>query len=212
MMVTESRAVELLKQAEDMKLVKVDGFLYHSTVMGKTFFEALNNNHRTRLDNILSEYPPYYAVKSVLLEKSVDIHELKGITGLTEVAVEVILRLLRYIRDDFHSLDEKIFIESNNPLDLGRFLRSVRKAYKRLNRELRWGRPKEFVRVDIIAMNICPELRISIDDFSTMLSQLSESHVGIDIHSEVTGYQFMPFSSRKLRPSSFRKSYLRLRM
>lgn len=212
MMVTESRAVELLKQAEEMKLLRVDGSLYYSTRLGSSFFEALKNNDRAELDNILSEYPPYFIVKSVLLERSADTNELKNITDLTEVAIEIILRLLQYIRDDFYSLNERFFIKSNNSPDLGKFLKSVKKIYKKLNREMRWGRPKEFIRVDKIAMNVCPELRISIDDFSTLLNQLSESYIHIDIHSEGAGYQFIPFSPRKFSPSSFRKCYLRLRM
>jgi hypothetical protein len=211
MMVTRDRAVELLKQAAEMKLVRVDGSLYHSTSLGSAFFEALKSNDRTKLDNILSEYPPYFLVKNVLLERSADIKELKKITGLTEVAVEIILRLLRYVRDDFYSMHEKFFIRLKHQPDTMKFHTTLRNIYKEINRKMQWGQPKEYIRLDKIASNVCTELRISIDDFSSLLSQLLESSFGIEIHSEVAGYQFIPFSRRKLNPSLFRKCYLRLR-
>jgi hypothetical protein len=43
------RAVELLSQAEEMKLLRRDGELYYSSSLGNMFFEAYNNGDRAKL-------------------------------------------------------------------------------------------------------------------------------------------------------------------
>jgi hypothetical protein len=210
-MVTRDRAVELLKQAEEMKLVKLDGCLYYSTNLGNSFFEALKNDDRIRLDNILSEYTPYLAIKNVLSERSADITELKKITGLTEVAIEIVLRLLQYVRDDLCSMDEKFFIRTNELPELKDFLSSIKRAYLEINSRAQWGCPKEFIRVDKIAGFVCVELRLSIDDFSKLLDEVLKYSCMLEMHSEVVGYQFIPFGG-KLNPASYRGCYIRLRV
>lgn len=212
MMVTRDRAVELLKQAEEMRLIKLDGALYCSTNLGNAFAEALKNDDRIRLDRVLSEYAPYSAIKNIVSKRSTDIMELKKITGLTEVAIEVVLRLLQYARDDLCSMGEKFFLRTNELPKLDDFLSSVKRVYAELNNSILWGRPKEFIRVDKIAGNVCGELRLSIDDFSKLLDEVLESNSIVEVHSEVVGYQFMPFSRRKLNPASYRRCYMRLRV
>ena len=212
MMVTRNRAVELLKQAEEMKLFRLDGSIYYSTNVGNAFFEAVKNNDRVKLDSILSEYSPYFAVRDMLSQRSASLKELKKATGLSEVAVEIVLRLLRYVSDDLHSINERFFLRTGNLPDLTEFVSIIRRVYKELNRVTRWGQPKKFIRIDKIAGRTCTELRLSVNDFSQLLEKALGSCGFIEVHSEVASYQFMPFARRKIEPSSFRKCYLRLRM
>jgi len=201
-----------LKQAEEMKLLRIDGSKYYSTNEGGAFFEAVKNNNRTEIDNILSEYSPYLVVKDLLSQRSASLKELKETTGLSEVAVEVVLRLLRYVSDDLQSMNEKFFLRTRNLPDLTEFVSTIRLVYEKLNRVRRWGQPKKFIRLDKMAGRTCTELRLSVDDFSQLLEKLLESSDFVEFHSEVTSYQFMPFARRRIKPGSFRKCYMRLRM
>lgn len=210
MMVTRSRAIELLKQAEDMKLVKLDGCMYYSTSLGNAFFEALKNSDRERLDNIFSEYSPYFAVKDVLSSRSATTSELKKMTGLTEVAIEIVIRLLQYTSDDLCSMDEKFFLRARELPSVDAFLLTIRRIYLEFNNHTQWGCPKDFIRLDKIAGHVCTEMRLSLDDFSRLLDKALESRSLLEVHSEVTGYQFMPFASRKLSPTAYRRSYMRM--
>jgi len=212
MMVTHDRAVELLKQAEEMKLIKPDGSLYHSTSLGNAFFEALKNDDRAKLDNIFSEYRPYISVKNILNTRSADTSELKKMTGLTEVAVEIVLRLIQYVRDDLCLMNEKYFIRAKELPKSYNFFSSIKKMYFELNKRTQWGCPKDFIRVDKIAGYVCSELRLSLDDFSKLLDAELESNAILEVHSEVASYQFIPFVRRKVNPATYRKCYLRLRV
>ena len=212
MMVTRNRAVELLKQAGEMKLLRVEGPTYYSTNLGNAFFEAVKNNDRVKLDNILSEYSPYFSIKDILSQQSANLKGLKKATGLSEVAIEIVLRLLRYVSDDLYSMNERFFLRTKNLPDLPEFVSTIRRAYEELNRVMRWGQPKKFIRVDKIAGRTCGELRLSVDDFSQLLERALESCSFVEVHSEVASYQFMPFARRRINPGSFRKCYLRLKM
>jgi len=212
MMVTENRAVELLKQAEEMKLLRLDGSMYYTTNSGNAFFEAVKNNDRAKLDSVLSEYSPYFSVRAILSRRSASLKELKRATGLSEVAIEIVLRLLRYVSDDLHSMNERFFLRTENLPDLTKFVSIIRRTYEELNRGTRWGQPKKYIRIDKIAGRICTELRLSVDDFSQLLEKALDFCGFVEVHSEVASYQFMPFASRRIKPGSFRKCYLRLKM
>jgi len=212
MMVTRNRAVELLKQAEEMKLLRVESSKYCSTYSGNAFFEAVKSNDRVKLDNILSEYLPYLIIKDILSRRSADLQELKQSTGLSGVAIEIVLRLLRYVRDDLYSMNERFFLRTENLPDLHEFVLAVRRTYEELNRLVRWGQPKRFIRFDKIAGRTCRELRMSADDFSRLLEKALESYSFIEVDSEVASYQFMPFARLRINPGCFRKCFLRLRM
>jgi hypothetical protein len=212
MMVTADRAMELIKQAEEMKLIKPDGFLYCSTSLGNDFFESFRNCDNGRLDNVLCEYAPYLRIKKTLSETSANVAELRRQTGLTEVAIEIVLRLLHYIRDDFCCINERYFLRTKELPDCTSFLSTVRKIYSELSSYTQWGCSKDFIRVDRIASRVCSELRLSIDDFAGLLDRAMNTSSPVELHSEVASYQFIPFSQRGLDPKSYRKSYLRLRM
>lgn len=211
-MVTRNRAVELLKQAEEMKLLRAEDSTYYSTKLGNAFFEAVKNNDRVKLDNILSEYSPYFVIKDMLSQRSANLKELKKVTGLSEVAIEIILRLLRYVSDDLYYMNERFFLRTKNLPDLPEFVSTIRRTYKELNRVMRWGQPKNFIRIDKIAGRTCGELRLSVDDFSRLLEKALGSCSFAEVHSEIASYQFMPFARRTIKPGSFRKCYLRLKM
>jgi len=212
MMVTRDRAVELVRQAEEMKLIRPDGSRYYSTNLGSVFFEALRNDDNTKLDNTLSEYPPYLKVRTILSEKSADMAELKGETELTEVAIEIVLRLLRYVHDDLCCINERFFLRVKELPEDKCFLSAVRKTYSELRGCAQWGCPEYFIRVDRIASRVCGELRLPIDDFAKLLNKTMNTSPHIEVHSEVASYQFMPFSRRKLDPKSYRKCYMRLKV
>ena len=212
MMVTRNRAVELLKQAEEMKLLRVEGSKYCSTSLGNAFFEAVKSNDRVKLDNILSEYRPYLSIKDILSQRSADLKELKQLTGLSLVAIEIVLRLLRFVSDDLYSMNERFFLRTKNLPDLREFVLAIRRTYEELNRLVQWGQPKRFIRVDKIAGRTCGELRLSVDDFSRLLEKALESHSFIEVHSEIASYQFIPFTRLRINPGSFRKCFLRLGM
>lgn len=211
MIVSRDRAVELLKQAEEMKLIRLDGSLYYSTALGNAFFESFKNDDRTKLDTIFCEYPPYLRIKSILSQKSVSITELKKDTGLTEVAVEIILRLLQYVCDDFCIMNETFFLRTKELPTVETFLSILRKTYLELNTHRQWGCSKGFIRVDKIAEHVCMELRLSLGDFSRLLNDSLRSCSPIEMHSEVAGYQFLPFLRLQLSPRSFRRCYMILR-
>jgi hypothetical protein len=210
MIVTKDRAIELLKQAEDMKLIKLDGLLFHPTILGNAFFEALRNDDRTKLDNIFGEYQPYRAMKNIISVRSASIAELKQTMGLTEVGVEIILRLVQYVSDDLCCVNERFYLRTKELPKLSSFSSSVQKVYSECCSYTQWGCSRDFVRLDKIAGCVCAELRLSLDDFSKLLEEASECGAWLEIHSEVAGYEFMPFSSRKLNPASYRKCYVRL--
>jgi len=211
MMVNRDRAVDLLSQAEEMKLLRRDGDLYYSTILGNTFFEAYINWDRAKLDEVLNEYKPYYAVKSIISQKSVSVDELKVLTNLTEVAVEMILRLLQYTCDNLCFMDEKVFLSVKELPKLSEFYSVLKKAYFELGKISQWGCSNFFIRVDKVAVLVCQELRLSMDDFSKMLNKLVESGVRLDLHSEGMSYAFIPFANRGINPSSYRRCYIRLR-
>jgi len=212
MMVTRNRAVELLEQAEEMKLLRAEGPTYYSTKLGNAFFEAVKNDDRVKLDDILSEYSPYFVIKDMLSQRSANLKELKKATGLSEVAIEIILRLLRYVSDDLYFMNDRFFLRTKNLPDLPEFVSTIRRIYEELNHIMRWGQPKNFIRIDKIAGRTCGELRLSVDDFSRLLEKALESCSFVEVHSEVASYQFMPFARRAIKPGSFRKCYLRLKM
>lgn len=211
MMINKDRATELLKQAEEMKLIKRDGDLYYSTGLGNAFFEAYNRGDRAKLDEVLNEYPPYFAVKSIISQKSVSVEELKSLTNLTEVAVEMILRLLQYACDNLCFMGEKVFLTVKDLPKLNEFYSVLKKAYFELSRSSRWGCSNSFIRVDKIAVLVCQELRLTMNDFSKMLDKLIESGARVDLHSEGMSYAYIPFANRGVNPSSFRRCYIRLR-
>jgi hypothetical protein len=211
MMVNRDRAIDLLSQAEEMKLLRRDGELYYSTILGNTFFEAYINGNRAKLDEVLNEYKPYYAVKSVISQKSVGVDELKVLTNLTEVAVEIILRLLQYTCDNLCFMNGKVFLSVKELPELAEFYSALRKAYFELSKGSQWGCSNSFIRVDKIAVSVCQELRLSMDDFSKMLNKLIGSNVAVDLHSEGISYDFLPFADRRINPASYRKCYIRLR-
>jgi len=211
MMVSRDRAVELLRQAEEMKLIKRDGNLFYSTNLGNIFFEAYNRDDRAKLDEVLNEYPPYFTIKNIISQKSVSIDELKKLTNLTEVAIEMILRLLQYTCDNICFIDEKVFLSAKELPELAEFYSVLRNAYLKLSKNVQWGCPNFFVRVDKIATIVCQELRLSLDDFLRMLDKLVKSGLPTDLYFEGMGYDFIPFAEKKINPSFYRKCYLRLR-
>lgn len=211
MMINKERAAELLKQAEEMKLIRRDGELYHSTILGNSLFEAYNRGDKAKLDEVLNEYPPYFAVKSIISQKSVSIEELKSLTNLTEVAVEMILRLLQYTCDNLCFMDEKVFLSVKELPKLSEFYSVLKKVYLELCKSSQWGCSNSFIRVDKVAVLVCQELRLTMDDFSKMLNKLIESGDHVDLHSEGMSYAFIPFANRGINPSSFRRCYIRLR-
>jgi len=212
MMVNRDRAAELLKQAEEMRLIRRDGELYHSTSLGNVFFEAYNRNDRAKVDEVLNEYPPYFTVKEIISQESVSVEELKKLTNLTEVAVEMILRLLQYTCDNLCFLNEKVYLSAKDLPKLSEFYSSVRNTYAKLSKDSQWGCSNTFVRVDKIAAGVCQELRLSMDDFSIILYKLIKSGFPIEIHSEGMSYEFLPFANRRINPSSYRRCYIRLRV
>jgi len=135
LMVNRDRAVDLLSQAEEMKLLRRDGELYYSTILGNTFFEAYINGDRAKLDEVLNEYKPYYAVKSIISQKSVSVDELKVLTNLTEVAVEMILRLLQYTCDNLCFMNGKVFLSVRELPELAEFYSALRKVYFELSKK-----------------------------------------------------------------------------
>ena len=211
MMVTEDRALELLKQAEEMGLVKCDGALYYSTSLGNIFFEAFIRGDKSKLDGVLNEYAPYFKIKSAISRKSTDVEELKRLTGLTEVAIEIVLRLLQYTCDNLCFMDERIFLSTKELPKSADFFSVLKNAYLEFSKFAQWGCSKNFIRVDKVAIHVCQELRLSLDDFSKMLSKILDSDYPIDLYSEGMSYQFMPFVNRKINPSSYRKCYIRIR-
>lgn len=211
MMITRNRAVELLKQAEDMGFLRVEGYKYYSTGLGNSFREAFRNNDRLKIDNILSKYDPYFAVKEILTQQSSSMKQIKEETGLNEVTVEIILRLLRYIRDDFHSLGDRFFIEPEDMPSLGRFVTTVMKAYHEINNKAQWGQPRQFVRLDKVAGKTCGELRIPLSTFLRFLEKALATSSTIEVHSEAAGFQFIPFANRRIAPNSSRFYYMRVR-
>jgi len=211
MMVNRDRAVELLSQAEEMKLLRRDGELYYSSSLGNMFFEAYNNGDRAKLDEVLSQYPPYSTVKNVISKKGVSVEELKSLTNLTEVAVEIILRLLQHTCDNLCFMGEKVFLSVKELPELSEFYSTLREAYFELSKGSQWGCSNSFIRVDKIAVSVCQELRLSMDDFSKMLNKLIGSNVAVDLHSEGISYDFLPFADRRINPASYRKCYIRLR-
>lgn len=211
MIINKDRAAELLKQAEEMKLVRRDGELYYSTILGNLFFEAYNRGDRAKLDEVLIEYPPYFSVKKIISQKSVSIDELKDLTNLTEVAIEMILRLLQYTCDNFCFIDEKVFLSAKELPKLTEFYSAFKKAYFQLSKGSQWGCSNSFIRIDKIAVLVCQELRLTMDDFSKMLDKLIESGARVDLHSERMGYAFIPFANHRINPSSHRRCYIRLR-
>lgn len=211
MMINKNRAVELLKQAEEMRLIRREGNLYYSTSLGNIFFEAYNRGDRAKLDEVLSTYQPYFVVKSIISQKSVSIEELKKLTNLTEVAVEMILRLLQYTCDNFCFVNEKVFLSVKELPELNEFYSSIKKAYFELSKNTQWGCSNPFIRVDKIAALVCQELRLTMDDFSKMLNKLIISDVRLDLYSEETGYKFIPFTNQRIDPPTYKKCYIRLR-
>jgi len=211
LMVNRDRAVDLLSQAEEMKLLRRDGELYYSTILGNMFFEAYSSGDRAKLDEVLNQYPPYFAVKSIVSKESVSVDELKSLTNLSEVAVEMILRLLQYTCDNLCFMGEKVFLSVKELPELAEFYSALRKAYFELSKSSQWGCSNSFIRVDKIAVLVCQELRLSMDDFSKMLNKLIESNAAVDLHSEGISYDFLPFADRRVNPASYRKCYIRLR-
>jgi len=211
LMVSHGRALELLKQAEEMKLLKVDGSVYLPTSLGSAFFEAVNSGNREKLDYIFGEYSPYLTVKNVLLKQSASLADLKRLTGLNEVAIEIILRLLQYIRDDILCINEKFFIRNKEKTNLDDFVTSVSKAYKEINKRMQWGKRKVFIRLDKIASHVCCELCISIGDFSMLLGKALEHYPQLEVYSEVISFQFLPFYHPRIPSTKLSKCYLYLR-
>lgn len=211
MMVTRERAIELLKQAEDMKLIKLDGNLYYSCNMGNIFFEAFYNEDSAKLDGVLSEYPPYSKVKNILTEMSANMAELKRQTGLTEVAIEIVLRLLDYVCDDLCCTNEKFYFRVKELPELGHFLITIKGVCDELRGNEQWGCAKQFIRVDQIASRVCVELKLSLTDFSKLFDQTLEKSM-IEMHSEAASCQFLPFSNQRIDSKTYRKCYMRVKM
>ena len=211
MIISKDRALELLKQAEEMKLIRRDGELFYTTSLGNVFFEAYIRGDRAKLDEVLDEYPPYFAVKSILSQRSVSLDELKDLTNLTEVAVEMILRLLQHTCDNLCFMGEKVFLSVKELPELAEFYSALRKVYFEFSKCSKWGCSNPFIRVDKIAVSVCQELRLSMDDFSKLLDKLMRSNVRVDLHSEGMSQAFVPFVNIRIKPSHYRKCYIRLR-
>jgi len=210
MMVTRDRANELVKQAEEMRLLRVDGNTFFSSNVGNSFFEAFQNGDNSKLNEILSSYPPYAKIKNILSEKSADSVDLKKITGLTEVAIEIVLRLLSYVDSDLCCANERFYIKTKVLPETFEFLATVRQVCNEMRQDQQWGCGKEFIRVDKIACETCTRLRLSTDDFGRLFSDALEQSL-IEMHSEVASFQFMPFSPKRVDVSSYRKCYMRIR-
>lgn len=210
MLVTRDRAKELIKQAEEMKLIKKKGYQYRSTSLGTDFFESFKSGDHNKLDITLSQYPPYHRIKQILSTKSADMSELKNTCGLTEVAVEIIIRLLKYVRDDLDSINEKYFFRKQDLPEFKVFFEILKKVYHDMTGFPQWGCPKDYIRVDKIATNVCNELRISVHQFSELLDEAIDTSV-IEVHSEISSFQFLPFMPQKINPKSYQKCYLKLR-
>jgi hypothetical protein len=150
-------------------------------------------------------------VKDIISQRSVSIDELKQLTNLTEVAVEMILRLLEYTCDNLCFVRGKVFLSTEEPPKLTEFYSVLRDVYTKLSKESKWGCSNSFIRVDKIAVLVCQELRLSMDDFSKMLDKLMTSDFPIDLHSEGASYEFIPFVNRRINPSSYRRCYIHLR-
>ena len=203
MMVSQDRALELLEQAKDMGFIKKESEIQYSILKkGGKFFESAKTNDKTTMDYILSEYHPYYLVKSQLIKESGNIDEIKIKTGLNEVEVEIILRLLKYIRDDLCVSNEKYYISRKEPLNPSHFLEALKEAYYELNRKSIWGRKKRYVRTDEIARLICTKILITPQNFSTLLEKASKENSMFEISYEKSGDAFFP------PPSPFRRKSL----
>jgi hypothetical protein len=150
-------------------------------------------------------------VKSIISQRSVSIDELKKLTNLTEVAVEMILRLLHYTCDNLCFMDEKVFLSVKDLPKLNDFYTVLRDIYIQLSKGSKWGCSNSFIRIDKIAVLVCQELRLSMDDFSNTLNKLMISDFPVELYSEGMSYEFIPFSNRRINASSYRRCYIRLR-
>lgn len=210
MMTSKDRALELLRQAEDMGFIVHNDHKYSMTRIGYEFFEAFKNNDRERLDELLSRYPPYLCIKNILSKRSASLSELSEITGLTEVSVETIIRLMRYTCDDLCTVAGKFYLRRNELPSLKHFIEILKQVYKELNTNL-WGCPKEFIRMDQVARRVCMELRLKMVDFSRLLKEAQRRYRFIEVYSEGTGFDFLPYHAR-FSLSNHRRCFIRIRL
>ena len=210
-MTTHERTIELLKQCEEMNILAIHKHKYIPTSLGIRFYEAFKRNDKEALDDVFSKYTPYYLVKELLSKRSMSISELQEETGFTIVEIEVILRLLRYIRTDLYVIGEKYFLGRKELPSQNAFISVLHHTFAELSKHKMWGRSKGFIRVDRIARKVCQELRISLTDFSNLLEKVLDSSDYIEIHSEKTGFAFIPFSNKRISSSSLHRYYIYLR-
>ena len=156
------------------------------------------------MDYILSEYHPYNLVKSYLIKKSASINELKIKTGLNEVEVEIILRLIKYVRNDLYTSNEKYYISRKEAISQSLFLKALKEAYCEINRKSLWGRRKHYIRADEIARLVCTSIMITPQNFLTLLEATKEDTT-LEIYYEKSGDAFFrpPSTSRRNKLHDF---------
>ncbi|MBS7649095.1 hypothetical protein KEJ17_05570 [Candidatus Bathyarchaeota archaeon] len=196
-----------MEQAVEMGLMAPDGYGYRSTKLGYDFFEAFKNNDRTLLDDILSKYSPYMLIKGILSQRSSSLSELMGITGLNEVGVEMMVRLLQYTRDDFCVIGERYCIRSKELPEINRFVEILKNVYEDLNEKVLYGCSKRFIPIEMIAKQVCLEMRLTLDDFSKLLEETQKINPYIEVHSEEVGYGFFPIRFQRTN-NNYLRCYL----
>ena len=181
LLVSSRRASELLSQLKRMRLVSNElSDKYRLTEHGKQLFAAAVQEDRDRLHQILIQYPPYRDVTRVLEENSQSIHEICVETGMNEVAVVTILRMLQWatgrVRRNRKSNSFYLTVPFGPRIE--EFYNTTWRTLENLT-HAEFGIRREFVKIPELRQLVCEQLHLDELTFNKMLNTMMQIYPGV---------------------------------
>jgi len=178
-----TRAREVFSQLHRMKLIdKKQHDMYVLTSRGKLFLSYYARGSKEKLHEMfleaLNEYRKIYeCLKRCALTKE----ELRKLTGLSPVVIDVVLRLMVQVLPTLtKDKQDKYYVQEENAIPYEEFLNALKEEYQKL-RKGPFGIIREYVPIDDLRENVCRRLRISERIFDMHLCLLISGGKNVEL-------------------------------
>jgi len=179
-----TRAREVLKQLHKMSFIeKKQSNMYILTPKGKLFLNYYIKGSKEKLHAMLLETLDEYRIVYEYLKKyALTKEELRKLTGLSPVVIDVVLRLMAHVLPNLVKDQQgKYYVQGKRVISYKEFLKALKEEYQKLRRGP-FGTIREYVPIDDLRDGVCKRLRISGRLFDTYLYPLiSEGDKNIEL-------------------------------
>ena len=175
LMVSPSRSKEVLRQMEDMNLLTYREEGYQLSAIGERLFQSAIRGDMGEVHRLLLEYPLYQVVYRRLERSSLTLDEMSEHTGKSRVAIDVLLRLVRWTHLNLvkNPRTGRYYLASDTTPSTEEFQRALFEVYKELSSPSIFGMKKLYVKITRIKERVCERLGINKNVFDKLFRKTS---------------------------------------